>query len=70
MEYPYCACEKEGQIIETVCRLLKVESGLTKNDAYPMPRLDKLIDCMGKARFISTLDLTGGYWQVTVASCG
>ncbi|XP_058614187.1 LOW QUALITY PROTEIN: uncharacterized protein LOC131528813 [Onychostoma macrolepis] len=33
-------------------------------DSYPMPRVDELIDRLGRARFISTLDLTKGYWQV------
>ena len=36
-------------------------------DAYPMPRIDDLIDGLGNARFISTLDLTRGYWQLPVA---
>ena len=35
-------------------------------DAYPMPRIDELIDRLGKSRYISTLDLTRGYWQVPV----
>ena len=29
-----------------------------------MPRIDELIERLGPARFISTLDLTRGYWQV------
>ena len=29
-----------------------------------MPRTDELIDKLGKARFIPTLDLAHGYWQV------
>lgn len=33
-------------------------------DGYPMPRVDELLDCLGRAWFISTLDLTKGYWQV------
>ena len=41
-------------------------NGLTPADAYPMPRLDDLIDKLGKAKYITTLDLTRGYWQVPV----
>ena len=29
-----------------------------------MPRVDELIDRLGNAKFITTLDLTRGYWQV------
>ena len=36
-------------------------------DAYPMPRVEDLIDRVGNATFITTLDLTKGYWQGSVA---
>ena len=36
-------------------------------DAYPMPRIDELIDRLGQAKFISTMDLNRGYWQVPMA---
>ena len=39
-------------------------NALTPGDAYPMPRIDDLIDKLGKAKYITTLDLTRGYWQV------
>ena len=32
-----------------------------------MPRVDDLIDRLGPARFITTLDLTRGYWQVPMS---
>ena len=36
-------------------------NGLSKADAYPIPRVDDLIDRVGQAKYISTLDLTKGY---------
>ena len=41
-------------------------NGMSEMDAYPMPRIDDLIDRLGEARFITTLDLSRGYWQVHV----
>ena len=41
---------------------------MTKTDAYPMPRVDDLIDQVGRAKYISTLDLTRRYWQIPVAT--
>ena len=39
---------------------------VSQMDAYPMPRVDGLIDCLGDALFITTLDLSRVYWQVPV----
>ncbi len=36
-------------------------------DGYPMPRVDELLERLGRARYISTLDLTKGYWQVPLS---
>lgn len=33
-------------------------------DPYPMPRVDELIERLGNANFLTTLDLCKGYWQV------
>ena len=38
----------------------------TKFDAYPMPRIEEMLDKIGNSRFITTLDLAKGYWQVPV----
>ncbi|CAM5151673.1 unnamed protein product [Natator depressus] len=37
---------------------------VTLPDNYPMPHTDELLEKLGWAQFISTLDLTKGYWQV------
>ncbi|KAL1269301.1 hypothetical protein QQF64_031590 [Cirrhinus molitorella] len=39
---------------------------ISEFDGYPMPRVDELLDRLGRARYISTLDLTKGYWQVAL----
>ena len=37
---------------------------VTKMDAYPMPRTDQMLEKIAKAKFISTIDITKGYWQI------
>ena len=39
----------------------------TRTDVYPMPRIEDILDRVVKAKFITILDLTRGYWQVPVA---
>ena len=41
---------------------------VTAEDRYPMPRVEELLEQLGKAEYITTLDLTKGYYQVSVAS--
>ncbi|KAL2086009.1 hypothetical protein ACEWY4_019329 [Coilia grayii] len=40
---------------------------VTKTDAYPIPRLEDCIDQIGKAEFVTKLDLLKGYWQVPLS---
>ncbi|XP_044316714.1 uncharacterized protein LOC123037923 [Drosophila rhopaloa] len=36
-------------------------------DAYPLPRIHHILERLRNARYISTLDLKNGYWQIPVA---
>lgn len=33
-------------------------------DAYPLPQINAILDQLKEARFISSLDLKSGYWQI------
>ncbi|KYO25206.1 hypothetical protein Y1Q_0001820 [Alligator mississippiensis] len=39
-------------------------NAITTPDAYPMHRMDTLLDCLGPAKVISILDLSKGFWQM------
>ncbi|CAM4570650.1 unnamed protein product [Lepidochelys olivacea] len=39
-------------------------NAVSRPDNYPMPCTNELLKKLGRAQFISTLDLTKGYWQV------
>ncbi|KAG1484772.1 hypothetical protein G6F47_013503 [Rhizopus delemar] len=37
---------------------------VTKKDSYPLPRIDDLLDTLGKAKIFSALDMRAGFHQV------
>ena len=39
-------------------------NAVTTPDIFPLPRIDDLLDQLGKAKYFSTLDLAAGYWQI------
>ena len=40
----------------------------TKSNPYPIRREEDLLNCLAIAEYMSTLDFSNGYWQVSVAT--
>ena len=65
--FPIVPARKKDSTLR-ICVDYRKLNALSSCDAYPMPRIDDLIDRLGKACYITTLDLAKGYWQVPLAS--
>jgi len=46
------------------CTDFRKVNSITVADAFPLPRMEDCIDCLGGAKYITKLDLLKGYWQV------
>ena len=46
------------------CSDFRKVNSVTKTDSFPIPRVDDCIDRVGRAKFVTKLDLLKGYWQV------
>ncbi|XP_058858753.1 retrovirus-related Pol polyprotein from transposon 17.6 [Acipenser ruthenus] len=49
------------------CNDFRQLNQVSKFDSYPMPRVDELIERLGSAKYLTTLDLTKGYWQIPLS---
>lgn len=63
---PLLMVQKKDGTLRPVVDYRKLNK-VTTPDPFPIPRIEDLIDQLSSARYISTLDLTKGYWQVPVA---
>ena len=39
---------------------------MTEKDAYPLPVTSDCLDCLNGAKYMSSLDLQSGYWQINM----
>ena len=51
----------------SVCVDYRHLNSVTKPDAYPILRIDDLVDQLGSSKYFTTLDLAAGYWHTRVA---
>lgn len=49
-----------------VCVDFRRLNELTIGDAFPIPRIDEILDQLGRSRYYTTLDLASGYHQVPI----
>ena len=54
--------KKDGS--NRICVDYRKLTTLTKFDAYPMPRIDEILDAVGQSQYLTRLDLAIGFWQV------
>ena len=47
-----------------LCTDYRKVNTLTVPDPFPLPRIEDLVDRVGRAKFLSKIDMTRGYWQV------
>ena len=61
--FPILMVPKKDGSIQFCIDFRKINT-IAKFDAHPMPRAEEIFESIGQARFISTLDLAKGYWQI------
>jgi hypothetical protein len=56
--------KKNGKL--RFCVDYRKSNHVTKNDCFPLPRIDDTLDTLAGGNGFSTLDLKNGYWQIDV----
>ena len=62
---PMVIIKKKDDTIR-LCVYYRKVNAETELDAYPMPRVSDILDPVGQAKYITTLDVAKGYCQVSV----
>ena len=58
------ADKKNGKV--RFCIDFRRLNNVTKQDAYPLPRMDEILAALGKSTFFSTIDLTDAFWSIKI----
>ncbi|XP_076028478.1 uncharacterized protein LOC143017575 [Oratosquilla oratoria] len=62
-----CILVPKGNGEYRMCTDYRKLNALTKADNFPLPRIDDLIDSIGKAKIVTKLDLMSGYYQMPLS---
>lgn len=54
--------KKDGSM--RFCIDFRYLNSVSKFDSYPTPRISDLIDRLGQSKYLTTMDLSKGYWQI------
>ena len=54
--------KKDGT--ERFCTDFKMLNNISKKSSWPVPVIDDMLAALGKAKYLTTLDLKSGYWQI------
>lgn len=50
-----------------ICIDFRKANKIVRFDAFPVPQVEELLERIGQARYVSTIDLFKGYWQMPMA---
>ena len=51
-----------------ICIDYRKLNSVTNYDAFPLLRMEHLMENLGNAKYITKLDLTKGYWQIPLSA--
>lgn len=63
---PVVCVQKKDKTLRMCIDYRRLNS-VTKDDLYPLPRIEELLETVSGASYISTIDLAKGYYQIPVA---
>ena len=61
---PVLVRKKDGGVCW--CIDYRALNSVTVKDAFPLPCIEECLDTLAKAKYMSTLDLVSGYWQLEI----
>lgn len=47
-----------------MCIDYRALNNVTRKNGYPLPRIQELLDLVGRSKYLTKLDLASGYWQL------